>query len=57
MIVLKKVPQPKRETGLVPVMLTDATMEQRRKRLLDLMKQENYDALVIYADLEHGGNF
>ena len=57
MIVLKKAPQPKRETGLVPVMLTDKTMEQRRKRLLDLMKQENYDALVIYADLEHGSNF
>jgi len=57
MIALKKVPKPQQETGLAPVLLTDATMEQRRERLLGSMKREGMDALVIYADLEHGGNF
>lgn len=41
----------------VPVMLTDETMEERLCKVMDGMKKEKLDTLVIYADLEHGSNF
>lgn len=42
---------------LKPIALTDDTMNQRLKKVLHRMKQADLDALVIYGDLEHGGNF
>lgn len=41
----------------VPVQLTDETMQERLNKVLDRMNRENFDSLVIYADLEHGNNF
>lgn len=41
----------------VPVMLTDETMQARKQKVLAQMKKWNYDALLIYADREHGDNF
>ena len=40
-----------------PVQLTDETMQERLNKVLDRMNRENFDSLVIYADLEHGNNF
>lgn len=57
MIKLKEIETPKPEEGLVPVTLSDETMRMRKQRLLEKMKEDGYDVLVIYADLEHGGNF
>ena len=57
MIELKKVRLPEIETDLEPVMLTDETMDQRIKNVLEKMKNNDFDSLVIYADLEHGNNF
>ncbi|MFV0557828.1 MAG: M24 family metallopeptidase [Enterococcus sp.] len=42
---------------LRPFQYTDATMQERYENIQYLMHQENLDALVIYGDLEHGGNF
>lgn len=42
---------------VVPVMLTAETMAARRDKVLARMRAENFDALLIYADKEHGGNF
>lgn len=57
MIKLKEVEAPKPEEGLIPVMLSDETMQNRKARLLENMQQAGFDAVVVYADLEHGSNF
>ena len=57
MIQLTKFNPPTLEENLRPVGLTDDTMAQRRQELLDKMTQDNFDCLIIYADLEHGSNF
>ncbi|WP_462246720.1 aminopeptidase P family N-terminal domain-containing protein, partial [Faecalitalea cylindroides] len=57
MIVLEKIKRPEIETDIVPVVLTDETMELRKNAILDRMKQRNLDSVIIWADLEHGSNF
>lgn len=57
MIKLKEVEAPKPEEGLIPVMLSDETMQNRKARLLENMQKDGFDAVVVYADLEHGSNF
>ena len=57
MITLKNVNLPEMETDLVPVTLSDETMNLRKNKVLENMKENNLDVLVIYADLEHGSNF
>lgn len=37
--------------------LSDETQRERLRRVLHGMRQHGLDALVIYADKEHGGNF
>lgn len=57
MIKLKDVEAPKPEEGLIPVMLSDETMQNRKACLLESMQKDGFDAVVVYADLEHGSNF
>lgn len=57
MITLKKIPAPRIEEDIIPIMLTDETIIERKSRLLTKMEQYKYDTLIIYADLEHGNNF
>lgn len=52
----KIIPPIKDNSGQI-VHLTDVTMQERRDKVLNKMKQENIDVLVIYNDLEHCGNF
>jgi hypothetical protein len=56
-IKLEKISPPKLDKNVQPVQLTDTTMATRKAELLTKMQKENYDVVVIYADLEHGGNF
>lgn len=56
-IVYKEVPSPKKSDNLIQVSLSDETMKERQEKVLDLIKKHNYDALVVYADIEHGRNF
>ncbi|EKN62352.1 hypothetical protein BABA_26201 [Neobacillus bataviensis LMG 21833] len=53
----KEIMQPEIYENVSPVYLTDETINERKERLLQLMKKEEYDVLVIYADKEHGSNF
>ena len=57
MIKLKEIEAPKPEEGLIPDMLSDETMQNRKARLLENMQKDGFDAVVVYADLEHGSNF
>ncbi len=56
-IILKNIKEPTIDCTNIPVMLTDETMLERYDKVIEKMKSENYDTLVIYADLEHGSNF
>ncbi len=40
-----------------PIFLTEATMAERREKVLSRMREEQLDVLVVYGDLEHGSNF
>lgn len=48
---------PRSFPDVAPVPLSDATMAARKTKLLANMREEGFDAVVIYADKEHGGNF
>lgn len=52
-----RVPQPKPDCTNIPIFLSDETMQYRYQKVLKRMQEENFDTLVIYADLEHGSNF
>ncbi|EPH94791.1 peptidase, M24 family [Enterococcus faecalis 13-SD-W-01] len=56
-ISLEEVKEPPVFTEVPPVFLTDETMEVRKRKLLQRMKEEQIDTVVIYADKEHGSNF
>lgn len=53
----KKVEAPKVDNVTEVVQIDDYTMEQRKNKLLEIMKQEGFSSLIVYADKEHGGNF
>jgi Xaa-Pro aminopeptidase len=57
MIQMQTVPAPRTFTDVPPVLFTDATMLERKDKVLTRMNEAGYDALVIYADKEHGANF
>ena len=51
------VKEPAPDCSQIPVMLTDETMEDRYRKVMKRMEDENFDVLVVYGDLEHGNNF
>ncbi|AXF65425.1 MULTISPECIES: Xaa-Pro peptidase family protein [unclassified Leclercia] len=57
MIQLQTIPAPRTFTDVAPVLLTDATLLERKNKVLARINKAGYDALVIYADKEHGSNF
>ena len=53
---LAKVPQPPKDCTGEPVMLTDATIQERLDKVLRGMKSRGFEQLVVYGDAEHCGN-
>ena len=53
----KEIVKPIADCSNIPVMLSEKTMQERYKKVLLRMEEENLDTLVIYGDLEHGNNF
>lgn len=56
-IELAPIPAPPRDCTCVPVPLTDATIRERVAKVLAGMHARALDQLVVYCDVEHGGNF
>jgi Xaa-Pro aminopeptidase len=56
-IQLEKVQEPRRDCSGRPVCLTDETIQERKRKVLNRMKQRGLDQLVVYGDVEHSGNF
>lgn len=53
----RKIKAPQLDCSHAFVMLSDETMQERYQKVFTRMKEEGYDTLVIYGDLEHGNNF
>ncbi len=51
------IPAPQVEIPEAPMDLSDKVYEQRMQNLRAAMRERNLDAVLIYADREHGGNF
>jgi len=56
-ITLTTIKQPEIYLNVPSVVLDDQTIQQRRSKVLQGMAKQHLDALVVYADKEHGGNF
>jgi len=41
----------------VPVLIDDETIQSRKEKILQEMRLDGLDSLIIYADVEHSGNF
>ncbi len=54
---LQAIPQPTTYARVQSTALSDETQRERLHRVLHAMRQQGLDALIIYADKEHGGNF
>ncbi len=54
---LKRVQAPPRDCTNVPVELTEKTILQRKEKILSEMKRREITQLIVYGDVEHGGNF
>lgn len=51
------VPAPKTFPNVETPVISDEVMTQRLKKILNALHQHKLDAVIIYADKEHGGNF
>lgn len=56
-IVLENINKPVLHDDVRPVDLTSETMEQHKQAILSAMHDRGLDALIVYADREHGANF
>lgn len=56
-VVMRKVPAPVKDCPLAPVALSDATITERREKIVARMRERGIEQLVVYGDVEHGGNF
>lgn len=56
-VAIKEVNPPKADNSKNPVLISNETAEERKKKVLTLMKENGFSSLVIYADKEHGGSF
>ncbi len=54
---LKSVRAPEKDCCGRPVSLTEATITERKEKILSGMRKRGIEQLVIYGDVEHGGNF
>lgn len=56
-ISLEKVRPPEKDCAGKPVPLTEETILARREKVINQMRRRNLKQLILYADVEHGGNF
>lgn len=56
-IELRNIPAPCKDHSEETMLLSDQTMEERKAKVLQAMKERKLTKLVIYADIDHGMNF
>ncbi len=56
-VIIKKVNSPNLDNSGSPVVLSESTILERKKKIIALMKEQGYSSLFVYADKEHSANF
>ncbi len=56
-VTFKEVKRPTKDNVTEVVMLNEETIEERKNKLIEIMKDKGFSSLIVYADKEHGGNF
>lgn len=56
-ITVKKINPPIKDNSKEPIILSDKTFEERKDKVLNIMKKYSFSSLIVYADKEHGSNF
>jgi hypothetical protein len=54
---LREIDAPTPDCSGIPIFIDDETIQCRMEKVLQEMKHMGLDALVVYADVEHGTNF
>lgn len=54
---LREIEAPIPDCSGKPILVDDETIQARYEKVLQEMRLDGLDALLVYADLEHGGNF
>lgn len=54
---LREIEAPMPDCSRKPLLIDDETIKTRYENVLQEMRMDGLDALLVYADLEHGGNF
>lgn len=56
-VTLSHVKMPKARFNPNTVVFSDETIQERKAKLLEKMKERDLDVVIVYADREHGANF
>ncbi len=56
-VAVKEVTPPQPDNSKQPVLISKETAQERKEKVITLMKESGFSSLVIYADKEHGGSF
>jgi len=54
---LREIGVPTPDCSGIPILIDDETIQYRLEKVLQEIRREKLDSLVVYADVEHGGNF
>ncbi|MFC4620424.1 M24 family metallopeptidase [Camelliibacillus cellulosilyticus] len=54
---LREIDVPAPDCSGIPIFIDDETIQYRMEKVLEEMKLVGLDALLVYADVEHSGNF
>jgi Xaa-Pro aminopeptidase len=56
-VILSEILSPICDNDKTPVIISEETIKERKNKVVDLMKKENLQSIIVYADVEHGSNF
>lgn len=56
-VTVKEVKLPQTDNSQIPVLISKETANERKEKVIGLMKESGFSSLIIYADKEHGGSF
>jgi len=56
-VIYTQIKQPQLDCALETIELTNETINNRKNKIINKMKEKQLDSIIVYGDLEHGSNF
>ena len=56
-VIYTQIKQPQLDCALETIELTNETINNRKNKIINKMKEKQLDSIIVYSDLEHGSNF